>query len=46
MNASETVCGWFPDGFAELYTAHKQSELAFVADLEISEKCVAYEATY
>jgi len=46
MNASETVCGWFPEGFAELYTAHKQSELAFVADLDISQKCAAYEGTY
>ena len=41
-----TVCGWFPEEFASVYTAHKRGELAFVKDKTISARCSVYEDVY
>ena len=46
FEANETVCGWFPDGFPALYRAHKNSEIAHVAELDSANLCAAYTATY
>ena len=43
---NETVCGWFPQDFASVYTAHKQGELSVVADMDEAGRCAAYEAIY
>ena len=46
FSGNPVVRGWFPDGFADVYIAHKNGELAVVADLTDLEKCAAYEAVY
>lgn len=43
---NETVAGWFPDGFTELYDTHKRAEIAQVADLDPRAQCAAYAETY
>ena len=40
------VCGWFPDGFADIYVKHKHGELGYLADKAESEIYAAYEETY
>ena len=40
------VRGWFPDEFADVYLAHKASEIAHTAEMDVSERCEAYAATY
>ena len=44
--ANETVTGWFPYSFAAVYRAHKDSEIAHVADMDTATRCTAYESTY
>ncbi len=46
FEGNETVCGWFPDGFAAVYTAHKRGELACLKDKDTAERCAAYEEVY
>lgn len=46
FDACETVKGWFPAPFASVYRAHKASEMAHVANMDIAEKCAAYEDSY
>ena len=46
FEGNETVCGWFPEGFARLYADHKRSEISHLAGREAREQCAAYEATY
>ena len=46
FEASEIAKGWFPAPFASVYCAHKASEIAHVADMEIAQKCAAYEDSY
>ena len=41
-----TVCGWFPEGFADVYVKHKQGEIAYLAGKTQAEICAAYEAAY
>lgn len=43
---SETVTGWFPEGFAEVYVKHKAGEMAFLEGLSEAEVCAAYEISY
>ncbi len=43
---SDTVRGWFPAQFAEVYLAHKQAEIAHLADMDTDAKCAAYADTY
>lgn len=42
----DTVTGWFPDGFTKVYLAHKESEIAHVAEMDTAARCAAYEAAY
>lgn len=46
FEASATVTGWFPNDFASVYRAHKDAEIAHLADMDIAACCAAYEATY
>lgn len=46
FTGNATVTGWFPDQFAEVYRAHKQAEIAHVADMDTPAKCAAYADTY
>lgn len=41
-----TVRGWFPDGFAEIYLAHKRGELAYLGTMTDKERCAAYAGVY
>lgn len=41
-----TVTGWFPKGFAELYTAHKRCEIAHLDGMTDAERCAAYRDVY
>ncbi len=41
-----TVTGWFPEGFAKVYCAHKRGELAWLEGKDTAERCAAYAKTY
>ncbi len=43
---NKTVTGWFPEPFAEVYRAHKESEIAYVAEMDATARCAAYEGSY
>ncbi|MEM6986766.1 MAG: glutamine synthetase family protein [Pseudomonadota bacterium] len=43
---NDKVTGWFPSTFAEVYCAHKQSEIAHLADMDDLARCAAYAETY
>ena len=43
---NKTVCGWFPDDFAAVYTSHKRTELAYLKGKDTAERCAAYEEIY
>ncbi|MGB2062234.1 MAG: glutamine synthetase, partial [Candidatus Puniceispirillales bacterium] len=43
---NDKVRGWFPDTFASVYKAHKESEIAHLADMDTVERCQLYEAVY
>ncbi len=43
---NETVRGWFPDGFGDVYLAHKRGELAFLDGLSVEERCRLYGKVY
>lgn len=44
--ANATVTGWFPEGFADVYLAHKKGELAWLRDMDTAARCAAYGTTY
>ncbi|WP_305985589.1 glutamine synthetase family protein [Roseibium sp. MMSF_3544] len=44
--SNPVVTGWFPERFAPVYRAHKESEIAHVANLDVAEQCAIYEKTY
>jgi glutamine synthetase len=46
LETSETVRGWFPEGFAEIYVAHKQDEIRTLAGKDDAALCAAYQAAY
>ncbi len=46
FGGNATVRGWFPDAFADVYLAHKASEIAHVADMDVPAQCAAYAETY
>lgn len=46
FSANETVKGWFPQGFAEVYVKHKEREIRHVNDLSEQDRCLAYERVY
>lgn len=46
LEASETVKGWFPERFAEIYLAHKRGELATARGFSEAELFDAYATVY
>lgn len=46
FDANETVKGWFPKGFADIYVKHKQCEMRHLENLSEEEVCLAYERVY
>ena len=46
MDANETVKNWFPETFLPVYLAHKESEIAHLANMTDLERCAAYACTY
>jgi len=44
--SNPVVTGWFPERFAPVYRAHKESEIAHVANFDVAEQCAIYEKTY
>lgn len=46
LEADKTVRDWFPDGFIEIYLAHKRNEIAFLKGRDEAEICAAYEEVY
>ncbi|MEM7239058.1 MAG: glutamine synthetase family protein, partial [Pseudomonadota bacterium] len=46
MTDNKTLTSWFPDGFLDVYRAHKDSEIARIADLDDASRCGLYEKTY
>lgn len=43
---NDVVAGWFPAGFASIYTAHKRGEIAFLGDRAVNERCSLYSQVY
>ena len=43
---NETVRGWFPGKFCDVYVAHKRGELAYLENMTVEERCAAYEIAY
>ncbi|MCB1491024.1 MAG: glutamine synthetase [Rhodobiaceae bacterium] len=46
FEADATVAGWFPEGFAAIYAAHKRAEMAYLDGMNQKERCAAYESVY
>ncbi len=46
FETNRTVTGWFPDSFADVYCAHKASEITHLSEMDTKARCAAYEATY
>lgn len=46
LEASDEVRGWFPEGFAEIYLAHKRDEIASLDGVDEAGLCAAYQAAY
>ncbi|MCB2094116.1 MAG: glutamine synthetase [Rhodobacteraceae bacterium] len=46
LGANETVRGWFPDGFADVYIAHKRGELATAQSYSQPDLHAAYARIY
>lgn len=46
LEGNETVRSWFPEGFTEIYLAHKRGELAFLKDKPMEDVLSAYAAVY
>ena len=46
FEANDTVTGWFPPRFADIYAKHKRGEIEFLKDKSEAEVCAAYEDAY
>ncbi|WP_234188107.1 glutamine synthetase family protein [Shinella sp. NM-101] len=46
FEGNATVCGWFPEGFADVYVKHKKGEIAYLSGKTQAEICAAYESVY
>ena len=44
--SNPTVTGWFPQGFADVYTSHKRGEIAALDGMSETEVCALYERVY
>lgn len=46
LQSAGEVRGWFPDGFADIYIAHKRNEIETVQGLDDAGLCAAYLKVY
>ena len=46
LEASDEVCAWFPDGFTDIYLAHKRDEVITLRGLDDTALCSAYQDAY
>jgi glutamine synthetase len=46
LRSDQLVRNWFPEGFVDVYVAHKRGELSFLKGKELEEILAAYEAVY
>jgi len=46
LGASTDVRSWFPEGFVDIYLAHKHDEIATLAGKDDNQVCEAYQSTY
>ena len=46
LDASNEVRGWFPEGFVDIYIAHKRDEIRTLAGKDDAARCAAYQAAY
>ena len=46
LDASEDVRAWFPEGFVDIYLAHKQDEIRTLAGKDDAALCAAYQGAY
>ena len=46
LSESEDVRSWFPEGFVDIYLAHKRDEIATLAGKDDNEVCEAYQFSY
>ncbi|MCW2307499.1 glutamine synthetase family protein [Rhodobium gokarnense] len=46
FSGDETVTGWFPGRFAEVYAKHKKGEIDFLKGRKEDDVCAAYEEVY
>ena len=44
--SNTTVTGWFPNTFAAVYKAHKESEIAHLEAMDTEARCAIYERVY
>ena len=44
--SNTTVTGWFPKTFAEVYKAHKESEIAHLKEMDTEARCALYDKVY
>ncbi len=46
LDASDEVRSWFPEGFVDIYLAHKRDEIATMAGKDENDVCAAYQSAY
>ncbi|MCY4050433.1 MAG: glutamine synthetase family protein [Gammaproteobacteria bacterium] len=46
FTSNETVIGWFPHAFADVYIKHKQGEMAYLSKMTETEIYAAYASVY
>ncbi len=46
FGSNETVVGWFPNGFADIYIKHKQGEMDYLSNMTEPEIYAAYASVY
>lgn len=46
LASDDIVRSWFPDGFVEVYLAHKRDEIRQLAEMDEDEQCAAYAEVY
>lgn len=46
LEASDDARNWFPDGFVEIYLAHKRNEITALDSMDEADLCAAYQAAY
>lgn len=46
FQSNTTVTEWFGPNFARVFVAHKTAEIEALKDMDMAQKCAAYEGTY